>query len=197
MSECLKCQSRNVKRNSFFEHHYFNECLNCKSIFTSEFKNCCLNPDTILVIEHYSNNRTRLFKQCLKCGGAFRDVQFAFRTHGNLFESEFSQINFDNWKKKKSDENKIISEYFDIFRKSKFYNYHKYLKSAEWKIIRDKVIERDNGICLYCKTKPAQEVHHKHYRTIYKEKIDDLESVCSDCHRAIHKSVFSEVLKGH
>tara|TARA_R110000868_G_scaffold33215_2_gene120832 strand:+ start:7392 stop:7985 length:594 start_codon:yes stop_codon:yes gene_type:complete len=197
MSECPKCQSRNVKQNSFFEHHNLNECLDCKSIFTSEFEDCCLNPDTILVIEHYSNNRTRLFKQCSKCGGAFRNIQFAFKTHGNLFESEFSQINFDNWKKKKSDENKIISEYFDVFRKSKFYNYHKYLKSAEWKIIRDKVIERDNGICLYCKTKPAQEVHHKHYRTIYKEKIDDLESVCSDCHRAIHKSVFAEVLKGH
>jgi hypothetical protein len=193
MSECPKCQSRNVKRYSIFEYHNFNECLNCKSIFKSEFEDCCRNPDTIFVIEHYGNNDKRIFKQCLNCGGAFRKDKFAFKTHGNLFEREFSETNFNNWNKKRNDESSVISEQIEVYRKSRFYNYHRYLQSEEWKIIRDKVIERDNGICLHCKIKPAQEVHHKHYKTIYKETLGDLESVCSDCHRAIHKSVFDVV----
>lgn len=193
MSECPKCQSRNVKRSSVFEYHNFNECLNCKSIFKSEFEDCCRNPDTIFVIEHYGNNDKRIFKQCLNCGGAFRKDKFAFKTHGNLFEREFSETNFNNWNKKRNDESSVISEQFEVYRKSRFYNYHRYLQSEDWKILRDKVIERDNGMCLHCKTKPAQEVHHKHYKTIYKETLGDLESVCSDCHRAIHKSVFAVV----
>lgn len=197
MSECPKCNSRNVKHLSVFDFHNIFECINCKSLFRTEFEDCCRNPDTIFVIEHYSNNAKRLFKQCLNCGGAFRKDKFSFKTNGNLIEREFSEIKFEDWRKKKNDENVIISEQFEIIRKSKFYKYQEYLKSAEWKIIRDKVIERDNGICLYCKINPAQEVHHKHYKTIYKENLDDLESVCSDCHLGIHKSVFSEVLKGH
>lgn len=196
MIECPKCKGRSVKRSSVFDYHNFNECLNCKSIFKSAFEDCCRNPDIILVIEYYGNNDKRLFNQCLNCGGAFRKDKFPLKTHGDLIKSEFSITNFDNWNKKKNDESLVISKQFEDFRESRFYNYHKYLKSAEWKIIRDKIIERDNGMCLYCKTKPAQEVHHKHYRTIYKENIDDLESVCSDCHRSIHKSVFSEVLMG-
>ena len=195
MSECPKCKSQSVKFFSSYDFHNIKECLNCKSIFKTEFEDCCRNPYMVFVIEHYSNNAKRIFKQCLNCGGAFRKDKFAFKTHGNLIDREFSETNFDNWNKKKTDENAIIKEQFEIFRNTRFYNYHKYLNSEEWKIIRDKVIERDNGMCLHCKTKPAQEVHHKHYETIYKEKIDDLESVCSDCHRAIHKIVFSEVLK--
>jgi hypothetical protein len=171
--------------------------MNCKSLLNDKFEDCCKNPDTIFVIEHYGFNDKRIFKQCLNCGGAFRKDKFPLKTHIKFIESEFSVVNFDNWNSKRSDESRDIKKEFENFRQSKFYRYHVYLKSTEWKIIRDKVVERDNGMCLYCKTKPAQEVHHKHYKTIYKEKIDDLESVCSDCHRAIHKSVFAEVLKGH
>jgi hypothetical protein len=198
MTQCPKCNSENVKCFNIYDFHNFYECVNCKSIFSSRIKECCKNPSPNLVIEHYSNNTlTRLFNQCLNCGGGYKKDKFKHKTHGNLIESEFSITNFNNWNKKRNDENSIITEQFEVYRKSQFYNYHKYLQSEEWKIIRDKVVERDNGLCLYCKTKPAQEVHHKHYKTIYKESLDNLESVCSDCHRAIHKRVFDEVLKGH
>ena len=197
MKECPKCDSRNVKSYGLYDYHSLFECINCKSLLNPKFEDCCKNPDQILVIEDYGNNGKRLFNQCLNCGGAFRKDKFAFKTHGNLFKREFSITNFNNWNAKRSEVNLGIKKEFENFRQSKFYRYHEYLKSAEWKTIRDKVIERDNGMCLHCKTNPAQEVHHKHYKTIYREKIDDLESVCSDCHRAIHKIVFSEVLKGH
>jgi hypothetical protein len=197
MRECPKCNSRNVKTYGLYDFHSLFECINCKSLLNPKFEDCCKNPDTILVIEHYGNNDKRLFNQCSNCGGAFRKDKFAFKTHGNLFKREFSITNFNNWNAKRSEESLDIKKEFENFRQSKFYRYHEYLKSTEWKTIRDKVIERDNGMCLHCKTNPAQEVHHKHYKTIYKEKIDDLESVCSDCHRAIHKIVFSEALKDH
>jgi hypothetical protein len=197
MRECPKCDSRNVKSYGDYNFHSLFECVNCKSLLNHKFKDCCKNTYTIFVIEYYGFNDKRIFKQCLNCGGAFRKNKFPLKTHGDLIKSEFSVTNFDDWNSKRSAESIDIKREFDNFRESKFYKYHVYLKSVEWKIIRNKVVERDNGMCLYCKTKPAQEVHHKHYRTIYKEKIDDLESVCSDCHRAIHKSVFSEVLKGH
>lgn len=107
MSECPKCRSRNVKRASVFEYHNFNECLNCKSIFTSKFEDCCKNPNTILVIEYYGNNDKRLFDQCTNCGGAFRKDKFPLKTHSKFIKSEFSETNFDNWNKKRNDENSV------------------------------------------------------------------------------------------
>ncbi len=194
MTECTKCDSRNVKHFHAYEFFDFYECLNCKSIFSFGIDECCRNPSTIFVIEHYSNNTlTRIFKQCSTCGGAFKKDKFPNKTHGNLVESEFSETTFNNWNKRRNDENLIISELFEAHRKSRFYNYHKYLQSEEWKTIRNQVIERDNGLCLHCKINPAQEVHHKHYNNIYREKIDDLESVCSNCHREIHKSILNEI----
>ena len=197
MKQCPKCNSLSIKHSDVYDYFDFYECANCKSIFSLKIDDCCRNPDTIFVIEYYSNNRlSRIIKQCTNCGGAFKNQKFSFKTHGELIESEFSQINFDNWNEKKNNEKLDINERFEVLQKSRFYNYDKYLQSKEWKIIRDKVIQRDNGICLHCNTNPAQEVHHKHYKTIYKENISDLESVCTDCHRAIHKVHFYEVLKG-
>lgn len=194
MTECKKCISQNIKHFHTYDFHDLYECLNCTSIYSYRIDKCCRNPSTTFVIEHYSNNTlTRIFKQCSTCGGTFKKDKFPNKTHGNLVESEFSETNFNNWNKKISNENLIISELFEAHRKSRFYNYHKYLQSEEWKTIRNQIIERDNGLCLHCKINPAQEVHHKHYNNIYKERLDDLESVCSDCHREIHKSVLNEI----
>jgi 5-methylcytosine-specific restriction endonuclease McrA len=50
-----------------------------------------------------------------------------------------------------------------------------------WQAIRLLVIERDGGKCVDC-GELGVEVHHKTYRRLFKEKLEDLELLCSGCH---------------
>jgi 5-methylcytosine-specific restriction endonuclease McrA len=63
--------------------------------------------------------------------------------------------------------------------------YDKYLASLAWKEIRAKVLMRDEYKCLACGS-PATQVHHLTYERVGYEHIDDLASVCVDCHQYVH-----------
>jgi 5-methylcytosine-specific restriction endonuclease McrA len=68
-----------------------------------------------------------------------------------------------------------------------FASYKDYLESELWKAIRDKVLKRDDGLCLVCRCR-ASEVHHRSYATevLKGEKLELLMSICRPCHKAIH-----------
>ena len=61
------------------------------------------------------------------------------------------------------------------------------------------VLTRDENKCQKCKTKNADEVHHLTYENLFKEKLEDLISVCHDCHKKIHdeqrEQKLNEILK--
>ena len=67
------------------------------------------------------------------------------------------------------------------------YYRNEYLKSEAWKRKRYVVLKRDNWRCVYFGGRATQ-VHHKKYakRSIGKEPIEWLVSVCKDCHDAQH-----------
>lgn len=74
----------------------------------------------------------------------------------------------------------------------KYEIYQKYLSSAAWKAKRLRILERDGYKCLMCDavhkgifTKEQLEVHHRHYRNLFNEPLEDLATVCPECHDAI------------
>ena len=73
-------------------------------------------------------------------------------------------------------------------RKVRTEYYHDYLNSDDWQRKRALVLKRDNYKCVYCGA-PATQVHHRRYakRNIGREPIEWLISVCSDCHRKVHR----------
>ena len=63
--------------------------------------------------------------------------------------------------------------------------YHRYLKSKKWKAIRMKIInEREN--CERCWGENRLEIHHKTYKNVFNEKMEDLELLCHSCHQQHH-----------
>ena len=74
-------------------------------------------------------------------------------------------------------------------RKSKksFYRerYYEYLKSDGWEKIRTNMISIQPN-CQKCNSKYELQVHHKTYKNIFKENLEDLEILCKKCHRAKH-----------
>jgi len=65
--------------------------------------------------------------------------------------------------------------------------YHTYLLSSDWRKKRNKVIRRDGFRCSICGSEKLLEVHHLTYDHVFVEKLTELVTLCSHCHRVLHR----------
>ena len=68
-------------------------------------------------------------------------------------------------------------------------NYSKYLKSAQWKELSAKVLERDKRVCQNCFRHNATQAHHisyKNYNKLGYSLAFDCVAICDDCHKLAH-----------
>ncbi len=63
--------------------------------------------------------------------------------------------------------------------------YQRYLESADWQHLRQRVLRRDGHACRFCGAR-ASEVHHLTYARIFNETEYDLVAVCGACHEQLH-----------
>lgn len=62
-------------------------------------------------------------------------------------------------------------------------DYREYLKSYEWQNKRRYALYMAGYRCEHCKEKKKKlSVHHKHYETLFHERLQDVVVLCSDCH---------------
>jgi hypothetical protein len=66
------------------------------------------------------------------------------------------------------------------------FNYRDYLKSPQWRQLRDKVVKRDGAICQGCLSARSEHVHHMTYSHIGKEFAFQLVALCEPCHTRYH-----------
>ena len=64
--------------------------------------------------------------------------------------------------------------------------YETYLKSPKWKIRREQILTKCEGICSVCGDAPATQVHHLTYDRVGEELESDLVGLCKPCHDKIH-----------
>lgn len=64
--------------------------------------------------------------------------------------------------------------------------YSDYLHSSAWRRRRMACFKRDGFRCVNCGRAKCLEAHHKTYSRIGNEDLDDLVTLCSDCHSAQH-----------
>ena len=71
--------------------------------------------------------------------------------------------------------------------------YRRYLQSPEWKRKRSMALDRDGHRCRVCNAGHELEVHHRCYPTNGwgTESIDDLTTLCSECHNVFHDAILS------
>lgn len=65
---------------------------------------------------------------------------------------------------------------------SKRKKYAAYLRSSAWKQKRSQRLELDGYVCQKCED-VASEAHHLTYENFGHERMEDLQSLCKDCHR--------------
>lgn len=64
--------------------------------------------------------------------------------------------------------------------------YRDYLLSPQWKLRRLEALKARAFRCQNCRTKKGLNVHHRHYRTLGAESLEDLDVLCEDCHKKAH-----------
>lgn len=68
-----------------------------------------------------------------------------------------------------------------------FTSYAEYLKSPQWQKKRRRALKKYGKVCSVCGTTERLQVHHKHYKTLYRESVDDLAILCAGCHANHHE----------
>lgn len=83
--------------------------------------------------------------------------------------------------------------------KALYKQYQKYIKSDEFKALREKVFQRDGYRCVCCGRSREDgailNCHHRSYAHLFHEgestedyvALSDLTTICATCHRAIHR----------
>ena len=67
------------------------------------------------------------------------------------------------------------------------HEYHRYLQSHQWKEKRKTALQFYGYNCCLCGSRHAIQVHHRNYRNIFKESMQDLILLCESCHKQFHK----------
>lgn len=66
--------------------------------------------------------------------------------------------------------------------------YPAYIKSYQWRKKREYALKTLGVKCQRCGTQENPlEVHHKHYKTLYHEKLEDVAVLCGGCHKIVHE----------
>lgn len=66
--------------------------------------------------------------------------------------------------------------------------YKEYLLTTHWRNLKEKMYKSKYKYeCYSCKCKTKLELHHKTYKRIGNERLNDMIWLCRDCHEATHK----------
>ncbi len=64
--------------------------------------------------------------------------------------------------------------------------YLAYLNSPDWRRVRNRALKLAGWQCSRCPSKRELQVHHKTYERLGKERDEDLDVLCENCHRGEH-----------
>lgn len=77
------------------------------------------------------------------------------------------------------------------------FEYKLYMKSEQWKVMREMCLIRSGWVCEKCGRIGKQvggnvtlHIHHKTYERFGMEDMEDLMCLCRKCHNNIHKKSF-------
>ncbi len=192
--KCEFCEKWMDETNLLVGSHY--RCGQCGHESVERARECCDYPQYIptkfyedIFEAQIGHNDYLIYNQCRNCGNK---KGTALKKSKNPKKTT-PTFDYHLWEKRKELSDKFyqikkritkekIRERHILFQE----NYLTYMESDEWKAKRMLVLKRDGNLCQECKVAKAEDVHHITYDNFKNEKLEDLVSVCRDCHKEIH-----------
>ena len=195
MKTCTKCNSKNIKTETYCKFHDLFYCLDCNYWTYQPINDCCRHPLKMIVIDRKNEDLYFIREQCYNCGGCRNKSRpLSSKIYGDLIRGELLEYREKERWDIYNEEKNTLSSLKDQYRyhNSFWYLYDLYLRSDTWKQKRKLVFERDKNTCKVCNVETATEVHHLTYKNIYNEELEDLIAICYDCHKKQHNKPTSE-----
>jgi hypothetical protein len=134
------------------------------------------------------------WRVCFQCGNCGKKLDMLPKgeldqddlLHMPLFDSDLPKL---YRQRRQARRRELVAEAKAAERYEWHRAYEKYLASPEWKARRERVYRRerlyqgrDDVLCTNCLERPAEVVHHLHYRRAFRELTSDLTVFCHRCH---------------
>lgn len=177
----MKCENCNSEMHStVLKRHIVTWCCRCYNFEITD--NPC-DHEFIVVDFEIAGGRHQYCHVCKKCSkketGSLSQAKYKPVVKRNL-EDFYKKVNED--RKPEDDKVSAMRESFiQGKRRLVSEDYNKYILSEEWKIIRRRILIRDNFTCKICKGE-AVDVHHLTYAHFKNELDFELISLCRNCH---------------
>lgn len=100
--------------------------------------------------------------------------------------------NFDAYLIERPVEIDALPDHLPIDDRDSYNDYKSYIRSREWETKAVYAKRRAGWTCEKCGRRYESgelhklHAHHLHYRTLYKERRQDIQVLCSDCHKQAH-----------
>jgi len=126
--------------------------------------------------------------------GTIKRIFSDLRQRGILLVGNYNKLKFDktNWYtldySKLSELVKPSGEDTAPEPSEQMVKYEDYIVSKEWEAKRKERIKRDHYQCAMCGTAKNLQVHHITYERLGHEELDDLITLCKDCHAKVHEN---------
>jgi 5-methylcytosine-specific restriction endonuclease McrA len=166
--------------------------------YTTEFLRDLKNLDSTPCAHPTKEIRRRTIKggaiayvmQCLECGATTGNAisKSAIPDIENVKDVDPDMPN--QWQAKRQARRHAIEQKHLLIQEKHgtewWQRYTEYLKTSEWQTRRKLVMERANGLCEGCRSRPAVQVHHLTYEHVCEEFLWELVAICEPCHKRAH-----------
>lgn len=179
---CNKC-STDMKKEYDSDYHEIFQCPACNYQKVIRIDECCRNPLKIVIIDN-TMKVDRLLYQCINCGGIVnKSKPLKFNEFSDEIRDEINIFRLEEWKENIKNDFQFSKIPIDEnnFRISNFGKLQDHYSTEKYRNVRKQALIRDENKCQIC-DKNAEEVHHLTYENFPNEKLEDLQSLCSNCH---------------
>lgn len=147
----------------------------------------CEHKVTTVAKDHQSNGTAMYFHACTRCGEWWRvkgadltpEQRAKAKPRDHTRRQRFREAKWEDYKRLRS------ATYERNLTEWRAW-YAEYLRSSQWRELRERVLRRANHTCEGCGITEATAVHHLTYDRVGDELLFDLVAVCESCHQRAH-----------
>lgn len=158
------------------------------ALYAEWLADACRHPSVVIVLSPDSAGRDQYYQFCEHCGLKISSaIKHEKATNVSDYDAAFMQARNEGYCDERQDAlNRIANAAAERMQPENRKSYDDYLRSETWKRRAAKILERANGTCEGCLSKPATEVHHLTYAHVRNEFAFELVALCHGCHHRLH-----------